>query len=308
MNSVWNELNLGFLGAISIYEQVLRKLIHNHHSRGFVHDNFYDAFTDHGFEQGLGDGTVTTYGATLDNLIPNQEELDSHRRIPTVAEAKVFNILTGKIASTTFDHGFEISPIVLLLQLRSPIDFVITAPDGLKIGKNFSDGSEYNQIPNAFYSGYETDNEYITILNPLDGEYKIELQGTGDGKYEVLTSYISDQISTTTETLGITVINQITDLSVNVDNQNPENMSSEKKVTLEILLLDINGAYDLGWIFDAKTRDYLLKKSEDMYKNGKLDKRLAKGLLTDLKNFNKEKINELAYNLIKYDLEWLIDN
>ena len=167
---------------------------------------------------------------------------------------------------------------------------------------------EINEIPGAFYAGYETDNEYITILNPLDGEYKIELQGTGDGQYEVLTSYISDQISTTTETLGITIINQITDLSVNVDNQNPENMSSEKKVTLEILLLDINGAYDLGWIFDAKTRDYLLKKSEDMYKNGKLDKRLAKGLLTDLKNFNKEKINELAYNLIKYDLEWLINN
>lgn len=270
-------------------------------------DGFYKSTGDHGLERGLGDETVTIFGATLDS-IDTEEIQATHRRIPTLAENRIFNILTGKTSSTSIDSGFNLSKKVLLLQLLSPIDFVITAPDGLKIGKNFSDGSEYNEIPNAFYSGYETNDEYITILNPQDGEYKVELQGTGEGKYEVLTSYISDQISTTTETLGITATNQITNLSLNVDNENPENLSSEKKVTLEILLLDIKGAYDLKWIFDSKTRDYLLKKSEDMYKNGKLDKRLAKGLLTDLKSFNKEKINELAYNLIKEDLEWLINN
>ncbi len=159
-------------------------------------DGFYTVFGDQGLEKGLGDNTVTIFGATLDNSIINQEILDNHQRIPTVAEAKVFNILTGKIASTTLDHNYGVDRKVLLLQLLSPIDIVITAPDGKKMGKNFLNGTEYDEIPLAFYSGFQTGDEYITVLNPLDGEYKVEVQGTGNGgEYGILTSYISEELS-----------------------------------------------------------------------------------------------------------------
>jgi hypothetical protein len=141
-----------------------------------------------------------------------------------VEENEVFKILTGKTATTNIDSGFNISPIVLILQLQSPIDFVITAPDGKKIGKNFSNNTEYNEISNAFYSGFETDEEYITILNPLNGEYKVETQGTGNGgSYGILTSYITDTKTDTIEVTGTTLLNEITKFKVIVidGNTNP---------------------------------------------------------------------------------------
>lgn len=264
---------------------------------------------DSGLERGVGDNTVPQSGSLLSG-ITNEEVVASHNRIPTVAETRVFNILTGETASTTFDHNYGVDKKVLLLQLLSPIDVVVTAPDGKKIGKNFSNGTEYNEITGAFYSGFQTDNEYITILDPLDGEYKIEMQGTDNGgEYEVLTSYVSEEFATTTETTGITEPNQITNLEVIVNNQNPENLEVERQITLDILITDIKGAYNLGWITDKKTRDELIKKVQKMEKKDKkIDKNLAKLLKVTLKAYRKEKMNERAYNLIKTDLEWLINN
>jgi len=274
---------------------------------------------DNGLENGLGDGTVTIYGATLDNSITNENSSASHRRIPTVEENKIFNILTGKTSTTSIDNGFNISPKILMLQLLSPIDFVITAPDGNKIGKNFANGEEYNQILNAFYSGYETDEEYITILNPLDGEYKVEIQGTDNGgEYGVLTSFVSDEFATTTKTIGITEPNQITNLEVVVNNANPGGIALEKEVTLDVLINDINGAYNLNWIKDIKTRDFLIKQAKlivkfENKKNGKYEKKVDKIIIKLLQKeldllLKKSKISQEAYNIIKDDLNWLINN
>ncbi len=40
----------------------------------------------------------------------------------------------------------------------------------------------------------------------------------------------------------------------------------------------------------------------------RIDKTLAKALLLDLKAYERSKINEQAYNVIKEDVEWLINN
>ena len=86
-------------------------------------------------------------------------------------------------------------------------------------------------------------------------------------------------------------------------------LTSERIVTQEVLLNDITKAYELGWIRDKKIRDELIKKIEKIYKkNKKIDKKLAKTLLLALKLYRKEKINEQAYNIIKEDLGWLINN
>ena len=298
------------------------RIVPSSHSGLWEHgepDGFYVEAGDNGLERGTGDDTVTLLGATLDDSIPNENSNASHRRLPTAEENKIFNILTGKTATTNIDNGFEISPIVLLLQLLSPIDFVITAPDGKKIGKNFETGGEYNEIPFAFYSGYQTEDEYITVLNPLDGEYKIKLQGTGNGgEYGVLTSYMSDGFTTTTEIIGITEPNQITELNVEVDNENPSDLVLERKVTLDVIIADINGAYDLNWITDKKVRDSLVKQVRLIVKfekkrNGKYEKKVDKILLKLLnKELNlllkKGNINQQAYNLLGVDLEYLISN
>ena len=43
-------------------------------------------------------------------------------------------------------------------------------------------------------------------------------------------------------------------------------------------------------------------------KDREIDKKLAKALLSELKAYKKDKINEETYNIIKEDLEWLINN
>ena len=273
---------------------------------------------------------MTVYGATLDNSISNEEWNGvSHLRLPRETSSRIFNILTDKVS----DSVIYLSPIekIFSIQLQSPIDVVVTEPDGKRIGKNFETGEEYNEILGAFYSGFNNnDDEYITIPNPLDGEYKIEVQGTEDGgRYGIVTSFISDDFATSNEMVGITTPDQITDFNVVVDNNNPQDLETEKEVTLEILINDINGAYDLGWIKDKKVRDRLIKqvekiikvenkidKVEDKNKKNKrikklesrVDKNLARALLLELNGYKKDKINEQAYNIIKYDLEWLIDN
>jgi len=276
-------------------------------------DGFYLLIGDKGLERGAGDEAVTIQGATLDNSITNQEVSSTHLRIPTIAEAKVFNILTNKVATTTFDHNYGVDKKVLLMQLLSPVDFVVTAPDGKKMGKNFTNGTEYNEIPGAFYSGYQTDEEYITILNPLDGEYKIELQGTGNGgKYTVLTSLINDATSTTAQFSATTTPNQITDLKLTLNNAHPEAISVDPDV-----FADINRAYANGWIKDKKTKDMLLLEAQLLIKfqlkfgtiSKKVDMILAKLVLKQLDDLIKKKLITIeAYNLLKFDLNWLINH
>ena len=300
-------------------------------------ENFYvPLLTDHGLERSVGDNTVTVFSSNLDDSIENINVDSDHNRLPTIAANQIFNILTDKVSGTNIDNGLNLDIKVLLLQLLSPIDVVITAPDGKRIGKNFATGEEYNEIAGAFYSGYNNaDEEYITIPNPLDGEYKIEVQGTDSGgKYGVLTSYISDEAAITLETEGVTEPNQITSINTTVDNQNPDELKTEKIVTPETLLADIKKSYDLGWIKDVKTRDALLKQVNSAIKFSKkiekvverlpdgskrekriekfsikINKILVKIFEAELKVLlKKNKMTEDAYNLITNDVKYLINN
>ena len=281
-------------------------------------DGFYNNNSDQGLEIGEGDNTVTIFGATINTSIDNIFSTNAHGRLPTTEANKIVKILTGKDSTTTIDSGFNISPIVMLLQLQSPIDFVLTAPDGKKMGKNFATGGEYNEIPGAFYSGFNTEDEYITIPNPLDGEYKIQLQGTGSGgEYGVLTSYITDSFSTTTKESGLTLPNQITNMEVSVDNTNPGNLNAEREITLDTLINDIKGAYNLGWIKDVRTRDFLIKQAKLIIKlqkiNGVYEYKVDKVLLTLLKIelnalLKKGKITKEAFDLLNEDLKFIINN
>src|SRR3989338_11507099 len=89
------------------------------------------------------------------------------------------------------------------MKLLSPIDVQIIAPDGKKIGKDFATGQEINEIEDAFYSGFLTDNEYITILNPLDGEYKVQAKGTGEGgEYTLAMGYAGDDVFSEQDVVG----------------------------------------------------------------------------------------------------------
>ena len=153
-------------------------------------DGFYETFGSHGLILGSGDKTVPLASASFVNV--NLTSTSSvHSALPFTTQREVFNILTG--GEPTFisqDHaGLDLINL-LLIKILSPADLLIIAPDGKKIGKNLN-GQEVNEILNAFYTGFNTDTEFITIPNPLDGEYKIFSQGTGSCSCAVESRLIS---------------------------------------------------------------------------------------------------------------------
>jgi pimeloyl-ACP methyl ester carboxylesterase len=151
-------------------------------------ENFYDTNTNQGIEYGEGDETVPLISSTGISAGKPPVELNStHGNLPTTAQCEVIEELTAK-TDCKYVSTFERIKDVLTFGVLSPIDIQVIAPDGKWIGKNINDLDENDQISGAFYSGYDTENEFLTIPNPIDGEYKILTQGTetgGDYKIEV---------------------------------------------------------------------------------------------------------------------------
>jgi squalene-hopene/tetraprenyl-beta-curcumene cyclase len=71
--------------------------------------------------------------------------------------------------------------------LRSNCLLRIIDPDGNLVGYNYMAGLGENQISNAIYSGSLSDmfcgSQYIVIVNPKPGTYKLELVGISQGQY-----------------------------------------------------------------------------------------------------------------------------
>ncbi|MBS4052934.1 MAG: hypothetical protein KGZ69_17275, partial [Methylomonas sp.] len=288
------------------------------------------------------------------------------------------------------------------------------------------DDVSVSEIPNAFYSGFNTTTEFITILNPLDGEYKVLTEGTDTGPYTVEVAYISKDDAVETAFTGNTNPGVVNELNVSLDNENPDGIGvmptdleapvitianpeskdylrSEQlpvEVTADDLsgvfaletrlgtttipnvgtidvffqklgthtitasstdnvnnatstartfrvvanatstLSDIGRAYTEGWI-TAPSRDLFTKKIKSCYvqkktimsntktmtvtgKGGKpttkkvterkevveivFDKNCAKAILKELDKYRGKGINEQAYQLLREDIQWIVNN
>lgn len=153
-------------------------------------------FVEDGLQKGDGDKTVPLYSAEAseipaDRTIYLQSE---HNDLPTEAQKDILEILTGKTPENEVKKWHI--PSVLVILLHSPIDMQVISPSGDKIGKDFETGGEFNEIEGAYYTGYDTNTEFLTIPNPEDGEYKIITEGTGTGEYEIEISKITENEKT----------------------------------------------------------------------------------------------------------------
>ena len=194
-------------------------------------------------ERGSGDGTVppiSSLAITPSNSTNTSENppnvisvrvAGEHRSLPSNTADEIVEILTGELP-TTIVHTSPIKRFLSIFGL-SPIDILVTAPDGKRIGKDFASGQEVqeiNEIEGAFYSGFNTQNENIFIPDPLDGEYIITTQGTGEGVYEILTDYIREEAtgeatSTTASFAANTATGLVAELNLSVDSSNPQNLN-----------------------------------------------------------------------------------
>ena len=183
-------------------------------------ENFGDTDTDQGLELGNGDGTVSLESAKFIDADLTTLVVE-HRELVTQAEGMVYKKLTGKdpMIMINKDRGRN---YWLIIKMLSPADMLIIAPDGKRIGKDFATGQEINEIPDAFYSGFLTDDEYITIPNPLDGDYKVQTQGTGTGEYTVASGFITASTSAEQDFTGNTIPGATNELNVTIDNSQPE--------------------------------------------------------------------------------------
>jgi len=158
-------------------------------------ENFYNSEISRGIEYGKGDETVPLSSAK--GIASNkEEEVDfSHMDLPTKAQCYAIKELTGK-DNCEYVSTFDRITNILTFGVFSPIDIQVVAPDGKRTGKNFETGEIINEITGAFYSGFDTDNEFLTIPNPVDGEYKVLTQGTENGTYKIEAKKIAENTET----------------------------------------------------------------------------------------------------------------
>jgi pimeloyl-ACP methyl ester carboxylesterase len=279
-------------------------------------ENFGKASTDQGLERGKGDGIVPIFSASLVNNDLNT--LDSgHNDLPTKAEGPIFKKLTGQDATILINknHGLpETSKNVLIFQILSPADIVVVAPDGKKVGKDFANNQEIDEISDAFYSGFGTDDEYVTIPNPIEGVYKVITKGTGGGgAYTIAAGAIGDATSSTSFFTGITLPDFVTehDVSVGTNSGSKTIKNIQIVATISSTQNDVNNAFTSGWIKSKKFRDSLLKSLGKVALMKKQSDRIDvyKNMLEDLKDaLEDHDINQQAYQLLVADINWLISH
>jgi pimeloyl-ACP methyl ester carboxylesterase len=177
--------------------------------------------TDRGTIKSSGDGVIPFDSAkSVDIKSDNLIELPSdHRSIVTDAQKDVLELLTGTRPTTEVKNS--IIKNMFMAQVFSPIDIQIVAPDGKRVGKDFATGKILNEIDGAYYTGYTTKNEFVTIPNPIKGIYKILTEGIGDGAYTIETTEmdqnargVAGQVINTIE--GIAVVGQKEEKTVEV--------------------------------------------------------------------------------------------
>ncbi|MFA6383652.1 MAG: hypothetical protein WCX17_04510 [Parcubacteria group bacterium] len=162
-------------------------------------ENFDSLFGDHGLEYGEGDGTVPFESA---NALKADEKvtLDAqHRELASEGADIAFDLLNNK--QPEHQSNLKIIRNILVFFVFSPIDIQVIAPpdeNGVRkrVGKDFDHpGKILDEIEGAYYTGYDgIDSEFLTIPDPIDGEYTIKTQGTENDVYKIeATKIVEDE-------------------------------------------------------------------------------------------------------------------
>lgn len=146
------------------------------------------------FEIGNGDDTVPFISATGLTGVETIESVSAdHTNLPTVMQKEIIRTLTGSAPEDYFNNKITATfKRWFFFRAYSPVDFSVIAPDGKRIGKDFTNSAEVNEIPDAFYSGFNGHEEFVLIPNPQDGEYRIEVQGVDNGGDYILANSLID--------------------------------------------------------------------------------------------------------------------
>lgn len=230
---------------------------------GYVENFFAEDTLDVGLVYGVGDRTVPEESGEYikNNLIKTEY---SHLDLVTEAQDKIYSVLTNRDLEEVVDR-FRIPNTILLIQMFSPADMYVVAPDGKKVGKNILSSGEFNEISGAYYSG-ELGNEFITIPDPQEGEYKILVEGVdGGGEYTIKSLIISKDTTQQNEFTSTIKDNQVEELNLEYTENNGGEINKEKP-TIRSVINYIKALHNLGVIKDIKLKNSLIKSLEQIEK------------------------------------------
>jgi pimeloyl-ACP methyl ester carboxylesterase len=191
---------------------------------GYPH-GFEIIIGDRGLLYGDGDGTVPLESSESDNIKASDKIYikAEHKNLPTEAQKDVLELLTG--SRPVKENRDSFIKDILIANVFSPIDIQIVDENNNWAGKNILGLEGGKEISGAYYSGFDTDSEFVTIPNPTDGEYKIITQGVGaGGSYKIETSKISeDEVireakESSAEITGMAVTGQMETKTVTLEN------------------------------------------------------------------------------------------
>ena len=103
---------------------------------------------------------------------------------------------TCQAVPSTYDTADAVITVIapiFVVAADSPVNILVTAPNGDKIGYDPTTGTTINEIAGATYTGPDSEHQVIQIPNPQEGNYAIDIFGTDTGTYTItLESLASD--------------------------------------------------------------------------------------------------------------------
>lgn len=241
-------------------------------------ENYWLLAGSRGIIRNYGDGTVPLFSAESLN-IPADYTISlasEHSDLPTDAQKDILETLTGTIPANEVRHSLLHD--ALIVTVFSPVDIQIVSPSKKRVGKDFSNGKILNEIPDAFYTGYqepcannpkkmcEVKSEFVTIPNPGNGDYKILTQGTDNGDFDIELAKISkntDDPQNATEVTatieGVTESAEETETVVDVqtDQINAGETNIKEKSGIDELIQKVEQYFSQGLIKTKPERNYL---------------------------------------------------
>lgn len=96
----------------------------------------------------------------------------------------------------TADAVISVKGPILKITADSPVNILVTAPNGLRVGYDPETGTTISEIPGAMYSGPGSEPQVVRIPNSLVGHYLIDTFGTATGTYTMTMEFLTSEGST----------------------------------------------------------------------------------------------------------------
>lgn len=146
-----------------------------------------------------------------------KEVSSDHGSLPTLTIRDVFDALSLNPESIPSYAPLAEPDNIVSFWFASPVIVKVTDPQGRVITK------DSNDIPGAAYTGETDPNgvKLVLIENGLSGEYKIELTGTGDGEYHILSSVTADEFDEVTITQDNITRDEVHEYTVKMSTTEP---------------------------------------------------------------------------------------